>query len=79
MSPPRWVDEDGQLCPTRLCPTCGRVIPIKRVHPASARVHKWHAWSVATWVEWCGHQVEVVLVPDGDEWYSEIPVLGTAR
>jgi hypothetical protein len=32
-----------------------------------------------TFVEWCGHQQEVVLVPDGGEWYSEIPVLGEAR
>jgi hypothetical protein len=36
-------------------------------------------WSVATWVEWCGHQVEVVLMPEGDGWDSEIPVLGVAR
>ena len=41
MTPPRWVDEDGRLCPTRPCPTCGRVIPIKRVHPASAQVQQW--------------------------------------
>jgi hypothetical protein len=53
------------------------VIPIKRMHP-TARGHQWHAWAVATWVEWCGHQVEVILVPDGDGWYSEIPVLGSA-
>jgi hypothetical protein len=31
-----------------------------------------------TFVEWCGHQQEVVLVPGGDGWYSEIPVLGVA-
>ena len=78
MSPPRWVDEHGQPCPTRPCPTCGRAIPIKRVHPSTARAERWHAWGLATWVEWCGHQVEVVLVPDGDGWYSEIPVLGVA-
>ena len=79
MTPPRWVDDDGQECPTRPCPRCGRVIPVKRVHPATARAHQWHPWGVATWVEWCGHQVEVILVPDGDGWYSEIPVLGKAR
>ena len=78
MTPPRWVDELGQPCPTRPCPTCGRVIQIKRVHPASARAEQWHAWSVATWVEWCGHQQEAVLVTEGDGWYSEIPVLGVA-
>ena len=79
ISPPRWVDEEGRFCPTRPGPKCGRVIPIKRVHPATAHVHQWRAWSVATWVEWCGHQVEVVLVPEGGGAYSEIPVLGVAR
>ena len=52
---------------------------MKRVHPSIARAERWHAWGVATWVEWCGHQVEVVQVPEGDGWYSEIPVLGVAR
>jgi hypothetical protein len=33
-------------------------------------------YQVITFVEWCGHQQEVVLVPEGDGWYSEIPVLG---
>ena len=79
MTPPGWVDEDGQPCPTWPCPKCGRVIPIKRLHPATARAERWHAWSVATWVEWCGHQQEVVLVPEGGGWYAEFPVLGVAR
>jgi hypothetical protein len=75
---PRWLDWDGQVCHTLPCPTCGRVIPIKRVHLSTIRAERWHAWSVATWVEWCGHQVEVILVPDVGAWYSEIPVLGVA-
>jgi hypothetical protein len=33
----------------------------------------------SAFVEWCGHQVGVILVPEGDGWYSEIPVLGEAR
>lgn len=36
-------------------------------------------YQVMTFVEWCGHQQEVALVPDGAEWYAEIPVLGEAR
>jgi hypothetical protein len=77
MTPPRWVDERGQPCPTRPSPVRA-VIPIKRVHPSTARAHQWTPWGVASWVEWCGHQVEVILVPDWDGWYSEIPVLGVA-
>jgi hypothetical protein len=30
-------------------------------------------------VEWCGHRQELILVPDGVEWFREIPVLGVAR
>ena len=77
MTPRRRVDEHGEPCPTRPCPKCGRVIPIKRVHPATPRAHRWHAWRVATWVE--RHGVEVVLVPEGDGWYAEIPGLGVAH
>jgi hypothetical protein len=32
-----------------------------------------------TFVEWCGHQHEGVMVPERDGWYSEIPVLGVAQ
>jgi hypothetical protein len=39
VSPPRWVDEDGQPCPTRPCPKCGRVIPVKRsIRPAPGSI-----------------------------------------
>jgi hypothetical protein len=35
-------------------PRCGRLIHIKRVHPATARAERWRAWSVATWVSAAG-------------------------
>jgi hypothetical protein len=46
---------------------------------AEERMSPRHPWSLATWVEWWGHQLGVILVPNGDGWYSEIPVLGVAR
>jgi hypothetical protein len=60
MTPPGWVDWDGRVCPDAAVSEIGRVVPIERVHPAAARAERWHAWSVATWVERCGHHVEVV-------------------
>ena len=27
-------------------------------------------YQVMTFVEWCAHQLEVILVPEGDGWYS---------
>ena len=79
MSPPHWVDEHGQPCPTRPCPQCQRVIRVNR-WPVKTRptTQRW-PYQVMSFVEWCGHQQEVVLVPDGVEWYSGIPVLGVAR
>jgi hypothetical protein len=78
MTPPRWVDEHGQPRPTRPCPTCGRVIPVNRWPVKIVPTQKRWPYQVMTFVEWCGHQQEVVLVPEGDGWYSEIPVLGVA-
>ena len=68
MIPPQLGRRGRPGIARRPSPTCRRVIPIKRVHPASARVHHWRA-----------HQEEVVPVPEGDGRYSEIPVLGVAR
>ena len=77
MTPPRWVDEQGRELPTRPCPKCQRVIPVNR-WPAQAGAIRRRPYQVLSFVEWCGHQQEVVLVPEGDGWLSEIPVLGEA-
>ena len=79
MTPPRWVDEHGHPCPTRPCPTCGRVIPIKRWPVLRTGAMRRWPYEVLRVVEWCGHQQELILVPDGAEWFREIPGLGVAR
>ena len=76
-----WTEtrnDDGQLCPTRPCPKCGRVIPVKRwpVLRTGAICHR--PYEVLSVVEWCGHRQELILVPDGADWFTEIPVLGEA-
>jgi hypothetical protein len=78
MSPLRWVDEHGRLVPTRLCPRCQRVIPVNRWPGRTLPTTKRWPYQVITFVEWCGHQQEVVVVPEEGGWYSEIPVLGVA-
>ena len=78
MTPPRWVDDDGREVPTRRCPKCQRVIPVNR-WPAKAGAIRRRPYQVLSFVEWCGHQQEVVPVPESDGWLSEIPVLGEAR
>lgn len=76
MTPPRWIDDDDRELPTRPCPACGRVIPMHRWAAAMLRAHGWHAYRVASCVTWCGHQQDVILVPQDDRWWGDIPVLG---
>ena len=78
MTPPIWRDDDGNPRPTRSCPRCGAVQPISRHQATTLRMLGWAPWSVVSWVEWCGHRVEVILAPEPDGWCSEIPVLGEA-
>ena len=78
VSPPRWVNDDGGLCPTRPCATCGRVIPIRRWPPLLTGAVRRYPYDVLSFVAWCGHLVEVVLIPEGDGTFSEIPILGVA-
>ena len=65
MSPPIWVDEHGHPRPTRPCPTCQRVIPVNRWPVKTLPTQPRRPYQVLTFVEWCGHQQEVVLVPEG--------------
>jgi hypothetical protein len=74
----RWVDEDGHPCPTRPCPKWGRVIPIKRWPVLQTGAVRHRPYEVLSVVEWCGHRQELILVPDGVELFTEIPVLGVA-
>jgi hypothetical protein len=78
MSPPLWVDERGHPRPTRPCPPVSARDSGQPLAREDAGDHEALALQVMTFVEWCGHQQEVVLVPDGAEWYAEIPVLGVA-
>ena len=59
---------------TPLPARCQGVIPGNRWRSRHYRPNQ-----VISFVERCGHQQEVVLVPEGDGWSSEIPVLGMAR
>ena len=72
MSPPKF------MLPTRPCPRCGADVPVHRYEVSTMRMLGWRAFTAVRWVNWCGHAVEVVLLPDADGWCCEIPVLGEA-
>jgi len=42
------------------------------------RMLHWRPYQEISFIEWCGHQVHVILVPEADGWYGEIPILGEA-
>jgi hypothetical protein len=80
MTPPIWRDDHGNPRPTRPCPKCGAVTLIHRWSARTLHVHGWQPWHEASWVNWCGHPVEVLLVPDTEAgWFREIPIVGEAR
>ena len=46
--------------------------------PTKAGAIQRRPYQVLSFVEWCGHQVEVILVLEGDGWFGEVPVMGEA-
>jgi len=78
---PIWVNEDGKPAETRLCPRpgCGREYPIRRYRYETLRQIGWPLFRVARFVNWCGHEQELIPMPDDGEWVRLVPVIGTAK
>ncbi len=79
MTPPIWLDERGQRRPKSPCPRCGREIAIFTVPTELLRFYGWQPCQLSSVVEWCGHQVEGILVPDVDGRWRLIVVEGEAN
>ena len=54
------------------------MIPIKRWPVLRTGAIRHHPYEVIEVLAWCGHRQELVLVSDGPDWFTEIPVLGVA-
>ena len=80
MSPPIWEDDDGRRSQVLPCPRCGRGVPLRRRSASTLRILRWHPYQVLSVVNWCGHALETIIMPEdaGGEWYAEVPVLGEA-
>lgn len=76
--PPTWLDEQGHPRPKRPCPHCGREIPVLVVPTHLLPSYGWTPWQLCTVVEWCGHQIEGLPVPDVDGRWRLIVVEGEA-
>ncbi len=78
--PPIWVNEDGQRAQTRPYPRpgCGREVPIRRYSHQTLRLIGWPLYRVASVVQWCGHRLEFIPVPDERQWVRMVPIIGTA-
>ncbi len=62
--PPIWVDERGHRRAKRPCPRCGREVAILSVPTEHLKFWGWKPWQLWSTVEWCGHQIEGIPVPD---------------
>ncbi len=78
MTPPEWLDEAGRRRPTRPCPRCGREAPVYRFRAEHLRLLGWAPFRVQSFVNWCGHEQEVIPWPEADGWSYCIPVVGEA-
>lgn len=79
VNPPTWLDERGQpraKCP---CPNCGREIPVLSIRTELLKWYGWQPWQLWSTVEWCGHRVEGIPVPDTDGRWRLIMVEGEAN
>jgi hypothetical protein len=79
VTPPTWLDEHGQPRATRPCPACGREIAVVTLPPEHLRFWGWHPLRLSGYVEWCGHRVEGIPVPDADGRWRLIVVEGEAN
>ena len=79
--PPIWLDEDCQRVQTRPYPRpgCGREHPLRRYRYEVLRQIGWPLFRVARFVDWCGHEQELIPMPDDGEWVRLVPVIGTAK
>lgn len=79
MVPPTWLDERGRPHAKRPCPVCGREIPVVTLPPEHLKWYGWQPWQLWSTVEWCGHRVEGIPVPDVDRRWKLIVVEREAR
>ena len=65
LNPPIWLDELGRPRPKRPCPRCGREIAVLSIPTEHSKHLGWQQpFQARTVVEWCGHQIEGIPVPD---------------
>ena len=57
-------------------PLCGREIPVVTLPSEHLKSYGWQMWST---IEWCGHRIEGILMPDADGRWRLIVVEGKAR
>lgn len=78
MTPPTWLDEQGRSRPKRPCPRCGREIAVLLIPADHMKFWGWQPFRVWSTVEWCGHQIEGVPVPDVDGRWRLLVIEGEA-
>jgi len=58
---------------------CDREYPLRRYRYGHAIIHDWQLYRVGSFVSWCGHAQEFIIVPDANVDYVRlVPILGEA-
>ena len=60
-------------------PGAAREVPIRRYRYETLRQIGWPLFRIARFVNWCGHEQELIPVPDDAGWVRLVPVIGTAK
>ena len=80
MTPPRWLDEDGEERATRPCHRCGKPTPVRYSYRLEhLRMAGFQLFAEAQIVHWCGDDHHYLVVPAADgERAVLVPILGEA-
>jgi hypothetical protein len=74
VTPPTWLYTAGRRRPALACWTCGREVAPMRYRAADLRRHGWTPPETLQIPDWYGCSTEYLPVPDGDGWWSLVPI-----
>jgi hypothetical protein len=74
MTPPTWLDTTNRRRPTLACWTCGRETAPMRFRADDLRRQGWAPPLTLQIPDWCGCSTEYLPVPEGNRWWSLVPI-----
>jgi hypothetical protein len=79
MPPPTWLDAQGRCHQSLACWTCGREVAPMRYRADDLRHHGWAPPQTLQIPDWCSCSTEYLPMPEGDGWWSLVPIWDPAQ